>query len=854
MTSQNGDPSKRIAKRAVLVAVLVASGSTAGGQQPQGGMIQSRFFNQNNTTPGIVHGGAHTASPMPVGAVQSNPFVTPEQAPATPAHGAVRSASTAGVHPSMAASPVGRVRQNPRFHASSATGVSDRPLIALGSSEHVPATQVEAFDRFGPVPAETFAQPNSPDRAQLSWAAKTAAINSPAPLAIPTGAATPIRPASSSNAASRLTAGHTAPIGIAAEQDSRVIPVADARDEQTPIQETQPIFFTLSDDTAEAGDAFTSEYEVESDTEIPATETPATNASVAAVPPTDNAVELEGESTSSVQAPAEQVAEQVAERPMQTDPNAEPAVTEPETSEPEASQPEASQPEASQPEASQPATPPVAAETPVKLAPAVNFAAEALAPLGDHAVAAAETMAPSDVDADQADDTGVDELVVSNRARVPLTAKSRVINAEQHVTPQADSQVPVLLQRKTVAIATPPIELQFGDSDNAVVQSTIDPIRFEPAPAARQDESVTDRPTSAAISESLGSAEEAEMPLVPKAAVAQTLEDRSNDVQDAAPVGSIVQPKRDANQTISRRDPVASRTPLSQPVASQPVASQPVASQPVASQPVASQPVASQPERRALPAQAPGHAIVTSVAPGIEQIGTDETPLIAAPVAVNPSHVGASRTAAVQPPNRTTPSSTRARLASSRHSIMRRSIEPEQKRIDVTVPDPNLSSSQGAHTQDSGGQRAAVVLQLKRAQVRSMTIGGRVRRFTIENKDVCQAFASSANQIKLIGTGTGQTELTIWADVTDGEPTRKQTFQIQVSEGVDAIGDKVAAHTELLNDSIDQAFPTASVVVSLRGGELVVTGHCDDEDTAKQIVRMVRKSCLVPVQDNLKVR
>ncbi|PAY19442.1 hypothetical protein CKO51_11310 [Rhodopirellula sp. SM50] len=836
LTSQNGDPSRRIAKRAVLVAVLVASGSTAGGQQPQGGMIQSRFFNQNSTTPGIVHGGAPTASPMPMGAVQSNPFVAPGQAPATPANGAVRSATMAGGHPSMAASPVGRVRQNPRFHAPSATGVSDRPLIALGSSEQVPATQVEAFDRFGPAPAKTFAQPNQPDQAQLSWAAKTAAMNSPAPLAIPTGAATPIRSAVSSNAASRLTVGHTAPIGVAAEQDSRVIPVADARDEQTPIQETQPIFFTLSDDTAEAGDAFTSEFAVESDTEIPAAETPAaeTPAAEAAVPggavgagpSTDNAVELDGESTPSVQA--------AAEPPMQAGPSAEPA----------ASEPELSDPELSDPEASQPATPPVAAETPVKLAPAVNFAAEALAPLADNAVAAAETMDRSDVDADQvndigADDTGIDELVVSNRARVPLTAKSRVINAEQHVTAKADSQVPVLLQRKTVAIATPPIELQFGDSDDAVVQSAIDPIHFEPAPAARQDESSRDRPSTAAINESLGSAKEAELPLVPKAAVARTLEHRSQDVPDTAPVGSIVEPKRDAMETLSRRDPVASRTPLSQPVASQPVASQPVASQP---------------ERTALPAQAQGHAIVTSVAPGIEQIGTDESPLIAAPVAVNPSHVGASRTAAVQPPHRTTPSSTRARLASSRHSILRRSIEPEQKRIDVTVPDPNVSPSQGAHTQDSNGQRPAVVLQLKRAQVRSMTIGGRVRRFTIENKDVCQAFASSANQIKLIGTGTGQTELTIWADVADGEPTRKQTFQIQVSEGVDAIGDKVAAHTELLNDSIDQAFPTASVVVSLRGGELVVTGHCDDEETAKQIVRMVRKSCLVPVQDNLKVR
>ncbi len=135
-----------------------------------------------------------------------------------------------------------------------------------------------------------------------------------------------------------------------------------------------------------------------------------------------------------------------------------------------------------------------------------------------------------------------------------------------------------------------------------------------------------------------------------------------------------------------------------------------------------------------------------------------------------------------------------------------------------------------------------------------MTIGGRLRRVSIANKDVCQAFASGANQLKLIGTGLGKTTLTIWADIAPGEPTRRQTFEIEVSEGVDAKGDKFTEHTELLNDSIDKAFPRASVVVSRDGGELVVTGRCDDEATAKKIIRMVRKSCLVPVQDNLKVR
>jgi Flp pilus assembly secretin CpaC len=147
-----------------------------------------------------------------------------------------------------------------------------------------------------------------------------------------------------------------------------------------------------------------------------------------------------------------------------------------------------------------------------------------------------------------------------------------------------------------------------------------------------------------------------------------------------------------------------------------------------------------------------------------------------------------------------------------------------------------------------------VVLNLTRAQVRSMTIGGRLRRVKIADKGVCQVFASGNNRIKLIGTGLGQTELTLWADVVPGEPTRVQTFEIHVSEAVDATGDRVAEHTALLNESIDKAFPRASVVVSRRGGQLLVTGRCDSEQTATQIIRMVRKSCLVPVKDNLQVR
>lgn len=178
---------------------------------------------------------------------------------------------------------------------------------------------------------------------------------------------------------------------------------------------------------------------------------------------------------------------------------------------------------------------------------------------------------------------------------------------------------------------------------------------------------------------------------------------------------------------------------------------------------------------------------------------------------------------------------------------------PENGRF-LEAPNAPAPTVGGPIEQTQETTPSEVTLHLTRAQVRSMTIGGRLKRVSISNKDVCQAFASSSSQIKLIGTGLGKTNLTIWADVDPTEPTRVQTFVIEVAEAVDAKGDKVSENTKLLNDSIARAFPTANVRVQRVGSELTVSGTCYDERTAKQIIRMVRKSCLVPVNDQLKIR
>lgn len=146
-------------------------------------------------------------------------------------------------------------------------------------------------------------------------------------------------------------------------------------------------------------------------------------------------------------------------------------------------------------------------------------------------------------------------------------------------------------------------------------------------------------------------------------------------------------------------------------------------------------------------------------------------------------------------------------------------------------------------------------LYMTRAQVRSLTIGGEVRRVKVANESVCQAFAAGPNQLKLIGTGNGVTRLVVWADSDDaGAPTRMRSFEVHVKDPVETTGDATAKKAMLLNQSIRKAFPKANVLVRSNRYQLIVAGTCESEATAKMIIRMVRKTCLVPVKDELLVR
>ncbi|NNE01295.1 MAG: hypothetical protein HKN47_28615 [Pirellulaceae bacterium] len=174
--------------------------------------------------------------------------------------------------------------------------------------------------------------------------------------------------------------------------------------------------------------------------------------------------------------------------------------------------------------------------------------------------------------------------------------------------------------------------------------------------------------------------------------------------------------------------------------------------------------------------------------------------------------------------------------------------------VQPALSNPMASAKSKSSLTAGSHKKTMTQLRLSRAQVRSLTIGGNVRRITVADQNVCRAIAAGPNQVKLIGTGNGVTQLVVWADTDNDTPTRVRAFEIHVEDAIEATGDSVVQKTYMLNQSIAAAFPNVNVSVQQYRDHLIVSGDCDTEDQARKIVRMVRKTCLVPVRDEIRVR
>lgn len=313
----------------------------------------------------------------------------------------------------------------------------------------------------------------------------------------------------------------------------------------------------------------------------------------------------------------------------------------------------------------------------------------------------------------------------------------------------------------------------------------------------------------------------------------------------ANPVESIVSKPKPAES-------IAPKSVVSEAVVSVPVASKstvatvaksnkwsdeaaPVVSAPIAFEPTVSEPIVRKPTVRKPIASEPVVAGIATTEPVLQALPTFSDPTVAAEPSLHDTRY--------RPPVAVTQVPLGYQRSQESAAIVRPTVTPVQAlRLEEDTNDQAASSE------------SLTPLYMSRTQIRSLTIGGRVREVKVGDQNVCQAFATGPNKLKLIGTGNGVTRLVVWADTDNGQKPRMRAFEIHVKDSVAAAEEAVGDRAARLNSSLEQMFPNCRVTVQRQADHLLVSGNCDSEQAATKIIRMVRKTCLIPVRDALRVR
>lgn len=166
----------------------------------------------------------------------------------------------------------------------------------------------------------------------------------------------------------------------------------------------------------------------------------------------------------------------------------------------------------------------------------------------------------------------------------------------------------------------------------------------------------------------------------------------------------------------------------------------------------------------------------------------------------------------------------------------------EVKQIGGATPPSKLDSRW------ANGSPAAII-ELESQSAKAMDFPGGINAITIENEDVCRIL-HDAKTITLVGNQIGSTLVQI---LTNNAKETPMLVRVNVSPPWQKSNSKPTDVRDVKH-AVAQAFPNANInVFGNADGTLEVRGTTDSEDSAKRILEIVRKLCLVPVKDKVTV-
>lgn len=152
------------------------------------------------------------------------------------------------------------------------------------------------------------------------------------------------------------------------------------------------------------------------------------------------------------------------------------------------------------------------------------------------------------------------------------------------------------------------------------------------------------------------------------------------------------------------------------------------------------------------------------------------------------------------------------------------------------------------HTAELIGQ-----IRLRPTEVRSIKLPGKVQAIRSSAPKTCTVLVTTAGQMQVIATGEGIARLTL--ELYEGSlPNRLVAYEVQVDRTPANVSESHESIAQKLTETIRLTFPSTNAEIRCAPAGLEVVGNCPDENTAKQLLRMVRSACPLAINDRLTVR
>ena len=140
-------------------------------------------------------------------------------------------------------------------------------------------------------------------------------------------------------------------------------------------------------------------------------------------------------------------------------------------------------------------------------------------------------------------------------------------------------------------------------------------------------------------------------------------------------------------------------------------------------------------------------------------------------------------------------------------------------------------------------------IEMESQSATALEIPGNIRAVSVENEDVCRVLYTE-RAISIVGSKQGSSLIQVWTTELKDAP---QVLRVNVSQPWQTPNANSGDLKEV-KQALAQAFPRSNLkLLKQEDGTLEVRGTTENEETARRVLEMVRKLCLVPVKDKVTV-